>query len=150
MTIEIRLLGSEDARVLDTVAGDVFDFAVIPEQAERFLSDPAHFIVVAIDDGVVVGMGSANEYLHPDKPVQFWINEMGVAPAYRRRGIGTRLLARLIELARERGRSEVWLGTEQDNEAARGLYRSLGGAEKKFVMYTFAASASDGSQGDGD
>lgn len=137
MAVDYRLLGAADLAVLDNVAEDVFDNALVPAQTARFLADSSHFIAVAIDRGVVVGFGTANEYLHPDKPVQFWVQEMGVAPPYRRRGIGTRLLGMLLDVARERGHEEAWLGTEYDNAPARGLYRSLGGEEASFVMVTF-------------
>jgi len=140
MTIEIRILADGDAAVLDNVAEDVFDNKIDPEMARRFLADSAHYIVVALEDDVVVGMASANDYLHPDKPVQFWVNEMGVAPSHQRRGIGKRLLQRMLELARELGREEAWLGTEDDNVAARALYKSLDGEEESFVMYTYELS----------
>ena len=137
MTIEIRLLEEGDVAVLDRVANDVFDHAVIAEQAARFLADPGHYLVVALHADTVVGIGSANEYLHPDKPLQFWINEMGVAPEYQRQGIGRQLLDVLLGVARDLGCKEVWLGTEVENVPARALYRSAGGKEENFVMYTF-------------
>ena len=137
MTIEIRLLDASDAAVLDKVAPEVFDFDVRPEMARRFLDDPSHHIAVAIDEGTVVGVATANEYLHPDKPVQIWVNEMGVATSHRRRGIGTRLLKCILDLAKARGFEEIWLGTEDDNEPARALYQSAGGEEESFVMYTW-------------
>jgi len=54
---------------------------------EAFLNDARHVMFVAVESGQVVGMGSAVEYFHPDKPPQLWINEVGVAPAFQRRGI---------------------------------------------------------------
>jgi ribosomal protein S18 acetylase RimI-like enzyme len=140
MNIDIRLLGNGDADVLSQVAEDVFDHDIIPEQAVRYLADPAYHLAVALDDGLVVGMCSGNEYWHPDKPTQFWVNEMGVSPQYQRRGIGRRLLNTMLGVARDRGCREVWLGTENDNEPARALYRSAGGKEEQFVMYTFDLS----------
>ena len=137
MSVDIRLLGPGDESVLENVAEDVFDHDIIPEQAARFLNDPAHYLAVAIADGLVVGMASANEYLHPDKPVMIWVNEMGVCPAWQRQGIGTRLLETLLNFAREKGFGEIWLGTEDDNVPARGLYESLGGKEERFVMYSW-------------
>ena len=144
MAIDIQLLGPGDESVLENVAEDVFDHEVIPEQATRFLNDPAHYIAVAVADGVVVGMASANEYLHPDKPVMIWVNEMGVSPAWQRQGIGTRLLEALLTHARDNGFEEIWLGTENDNVPARGLYQSLGGKEEQFVMYTWELGAEGG------
>jgi len=137
VSIEIRVLSEADAAVLDNVATDVFDFDIKPDMARRFLADPAHHIVVAIEDGTVVGMATGNDYLHPDKPVMFWVNEMGVAPSHQRRGIGKKLLRRILDLAKEMGREEAWLGTELDNVAARALYKSLDGEEESFVMYSY-------------
>ena len=137
MTIEIRLLGAGDAAVLENVAEDVFDHDIRPEMARRFLDSPSHFIAVAIENDTVVGMATANEYLHPDKPVQIWVAEMGVATSHRRRGIGKRLLTRILDMAKDLGFEEIWLGTEDDNVPARALYKSAGGEEESFVMYSW-------------
>jgi len=137
VTIDVIVLGNGDAAMLDNVAADVFDHDVQPERAAAFLADPMHRMVVAVDDGVVVGMLSAVTYQHPDKPLQLWINEVGVAPPYRRRGIGKRLVQRTLRLARELGCVSAWLGTEPDNVAANALYRSLDGDDAPFIMYSF-------------
>lgn len=125
-SIRVVVLGPADAGVLERVADGVFDHAIRPEQAAAFLDDPRHQLVVAVSDGVVVGMVSAVEYFHPDKPPALWINEVGVAPTHHRRGIGRRLMERMLEVARERGWDPVWVGTEIDNVAARGLYEATG------------------------
>ena len=137
MSIEYRLLGPDDLSVLQNTADGVFDHEPVPDMTARFLADPAHLIAVAVDAGTVVGMATGNEYLHPDKPVQFWINEMGVAPGHQRQGIGKKLLSLMLQEARRRGFAEVWLATEDDNLPARALYRSTGGQEENCVVYTF-------------
>jgi len=140
MPVEIRVLQEGEDAILAQVAPDVFDHDVIPEKAAEFLADPRHYIAVAIDDDTVIGIASAVSYLHPDKDIQLCINEVGVAPSHRRKGIGKRLLMAIFEIGRELGCTETWLGTEHDNESARALYLSLGGAEEPFVMYTFKLS----------
>jgi len=137
MSIETRLLGRDDIAVFDRVAQDVFDRQVDPALAREFLDDPRHHMVVAIEDGVVVGMGSAVDYIHPDKPRQLWINEMGVAPSHQRRGIGKQILERLLAHGRDLGCTEAWLGTELENEPARRLYESAKGKAETFVLYSF-------------
>ena len=82
-------------------------------------------------------MASAVEYVHPDKPPQLWINEVGVAPTHQRRGIGRRLLAAILAHGRALGCTEAWLGTEEDNGSARGLYEDAGASSEPFVLYTF-------------
>ena len=136
--ITIRNLGPEDAHILDRVADGVFDNPVDPARAYGFLATRVNEIVVALQGGVVVGFASGTVLMHPDKPLGFFVNEVGVDDAYRRQGIATRLVRRIIDLARERGCEEIWLATEGDNEAARGLYRSLGSKETEdIVMYEF-------------
>lgn len=136
-SIEIRLLGAEDAGVLDRVAEDVFDGPVDPVWCTEFFRDERHHLAVAIDDGAVVGMVSAVHYVHPDKPPQLWINELGVASTHRRRGIGRQLLDTILAHGRTLGCTEAWLGTEETNEAARGLYRGAGGKSEPFTLYSF-------------
>ncbi len=143
MDIEIRLLGPGDAAVLDRVADDVFDHAVDPRWTAAFLADARHHMHVALDDGIVVGMISAVDYVHPDKAPQLWINEVGVAPSHQRRGIARRLLDAMFAHGRTLGCTEAWLGTEDDNHPANALYRAAGSKPEPFVLYSWELQQSD-------
>lgn len=77
---------------------------------------------VATDGPRVVGMASGFEYFHPDKPPQLFINEVGVASTHRNRGIGRRLVATLIDFAKDRSCSYAWLGTDVDNIAGQRCF----------------------------
>ena len=136
--VTIRRLGPGDAHVLDDVAGEVFDHRVDPALASEFLADPRHHLVVACAGTTVIGMATALHYVHPDKPNELWINEVGVAPPYRGRGVGTRLLEALFAHGRAIGCREAWLGTEESNLAARRLYAKVRGREEAMVYVTFA------------
>ena len=138
MSVEIRILAAGDAAVLENVAADVFDRGVDAARTAEFLADPRHHLAVAIDEaGVVVGFASAVHYMHPDKPPELWINEVGVAASHRDRGVGKRLLAALFERARTLGCGEAWVLTDRANEPAVRLYQSLGGAARDQVMFSF-------------
>ena len=139
--IDVRLLGPNDLAVLDRVAEGVFDGAVDPRWARMFFADARHHLVVAIDDGVVVGMASAVDYVHPDKAPQLFINELAVAPTHWRRGIAAHMLAELLALGRTLGCTEAWVGTEESNAPARRLYESGGGVAEPFVLYAFRLDA---------
>lgn len=77
-------------------------------------------------------------HVHPDKPTQLWINEVGIADSHLKRGISRAILERMLTLADELGCAEAWTLTNEDNMAARGLYRSVGGEEMiGVVMMTF-------------
>ena len=136
-SVEIRLLGPEDAGVLRRVGADVFDGALDPRWTSEFFSDARHHLAVAIDDGSVVGMVSAVNYVHPDKAPQLWINEIGVAATHRRRGIARQLLDAILAHGRTLGCTEAWLGTEETNEPARRLYSKAGGKSEPFTLYSF-------------
>lgn len=149
MSITIRLLGPDEAAVLDHVGPEVFDNPIDPRYTAEFFADPRHHLVVALDGGVVVGMASGLHYVHPDKAPELFINEVGVATTHRRQGIGRRLVETLVAHGRTLGCTGAWVGTELTNTAARRLYTTAGGREDEpFVLYWFgdddhAAPAAD-------
>lgn len=149
MNMEIRLLEERDAVLLSNVDPDVFDHDVQPQFAAEFLVDPRHHIVAAIDGGQVVGFVSALDYIHPDKPPELWINEVGVASRHRRRGIARQMLAAMFEHARKRGCRQAWVLTERSNAMGLGLYRAVGGVEAtdEVVMFEIQLDGSAGAFG---
>ena len=138
--IDIRIVAAADAAVLDRVDDDVFDLPVQPALLAAFLANPANLLAVALADGVVVGMASGIAYVHPDKPPQLFLNEVGVSTRFHRRGIGARLVRALLEHGRALGCTEAWVATEDENRAARALYESVGGVEQaeRAVVFEFA------------
>lgn len=136
--VSFHLVTSETARLLDRIDPDVFDHAVRPELLTRFLANDMNHLVVAVRDGEVVGMASGISYVHPDKPLQMFVNEVGVADSQRRRGIGARLVQFLLEHARRIGCEEAWVATEIDNLPARALYAATGGSESDDLAVVYA------------
>ena len=57
------------------------------------------------------------------------ILNLGVAPAYRGRGLGRALVERMLAELRGRGARAVYLEVRESNVVARRLYESLGFAE---------------------
>lgn len=141
MTVEIVQLTSSNAACLDRLASDVLDNPIDPVQLGHFLEDPRHVMMIAIEHGIVVGMASGVEYFHPDKQPQLWINELGVTPDKRRRGIGRRLTQALLNWAVNRGCVCAWVGTGTDNEAAQATFASLDGVgrPRPFLLYEWDA-----------
>lgn len=142
MQFETRILQSSDKelfRNVRNVAPGVFDN--IPDQrlVVEFLDDPRHHIAVAVDQGRVIGFASGVHYVHPDKPAELWINEVGVAPDYQGRGAGKAVLRALLQHGEKLGCREAWVLTDRSNHAAMRLYASTGGQEapQDQVMFTF-------------
>lgn len=137
-TIQIQPLSEANVSdLLDPEAIEVFDYPVQESLALDFLNDPRHHMLLAFHEQTVVGMVSAIHYVHPDKAPQLFVNELGVAKAFRRLGIARALLQELNSLASALGCSEAWVATDLGNEAARKLYQSMADESGEFVMYTW-------------
>jgi len=117
------------------VAEDAFDHGITDARLAAYLAARNHLMCVALCNGLVVGQVRACIIKHPDKATDLLIDNVGVAPAYQRQGTARRLLEEIIRLGKERGCQEIWVGTEADNEAAHALYRSLGLAAQKMVVF---------------
>jgi ribosomal protein S18 acetylase RimI-like enzyme len=79
-------------------------------------------MLVALDEGAVIGMGA----LAPDADGRAELCKLHVDASRQGRGIGRLLVERLITLAVERGFPEVKLHVTKTQNAAIGLYRSMG------------------------
>ncbi len=151
-SVVIHLVNHANASLLESVDEDVFDNKVQPELLSAFLANPANLLVVAVADGQVVGMASGITYVHPDKPLALFINEVGVSNTFHRKGIGRRLVSALIETGTKLGCVEAWVATELNNEPARALYETLGGVpdEDHSVVYVYTLAGKGTSIEDSD
>ena len=141
MTAQVRVLNPGEAHILGNVAPDVFDNPIDPRWTEAFFADARHHLAVALDDETVVGMASGVHYVHPDKPPELFINEVGVADAYQGQGLGRRLMDALLDHAHTLGCVAAWTLTEADNTAARRLYASAGGQEDECRIFVVPLSS---------
>ena len=94
------------------------------EMAERIAA--SHVWLVAEDEGEVAGYAYAARF-HP-RAAYRWSAEASIylAPAARGRGIGTRLVAELLERLRAMGFVNVFGGTALPNPASERLLESFG------------------------
>jgi len=145
MNLAIRLLKPCDLRQLESVAEGVFDQAVSKDWALEFLSDPRHHIAAAVDEDLIVGFASAVHYVHPDKRPELWINEVGVAPSHRNRGIGRQVVQLMLAHGRTLGCARAWVLTDSSNLPAMRLYGGLPGnkAPCNSVMFEFNLTQTD-------
>lgn len=78
---------------------------------------------VWLEDGRVVGHAAI--YPAPRKG-EFILVNVAVAPEYRRRGIATALVQAVMEDVRRQQGTCLWLEVDEENQAARRLYQTLG------------------------
>ena len=137
---EIVRLSPDNAGLLDRIAEDVFDEPVRPDRLAAYLADPGHIMLVAVSDGIVIGQCAAVVHRHPDKVAELYIDEVGVSPAFQRKGIARAMVERMLAIGKDLGCGEAWVGTEPDNLPARGLYERLEvkrDEAETFVMYVY-------------
>ena len=138
MSIDIKRLRAGDEAVLERVAEDVFDEAIDLKRLRAYLAEPNQHLIVALKDGKVVGQIRAVIYKHPDKVDELFIENLGVTPALRRRGVATQLLQAMLTLGKDSDCEEAWVPTERDNAQARKFYESFGIEADAAVIYSFA------------
>lgn len=77
-------------------------------------------------DRVVVELGGVSRGRAAVDGDWLGLHGLAVDEPHRRRGLGTAVLAALLEWGAERGATTVWLHVEVDNETALALYERLG------------------------
>jgi len=99
-----------------------------PEERREWMAarGPRHPVIVAESAGVLVGWGSLNVF--NARPAYCHVADFSVyvERAWRGRGVGHRLLERLIEIAREIGYHKMVLATFPTNTGGVRLYERLG------------------------
>ena len=92
-----------------------------------FLASPACYLFVSVVAGEVVGSLNGYSLLSPGKrQPQFLLYELDVRKQWRRRGFGAALVNAFVSAARVSGANEVWVLTNDSNEAATAVYRRCG------------------------
>ena len=134
MNIEIRRLQPGDEKLALQIVR-----TVIPEDEQgerepsidhlkRILGQDTNYLIAAIAGNAPIGFLTA--YRMPalsNDASMVYIFEIEVVPAHRRQGIGKQLVNLLKQLCLESDVEDIWVGTENDNVAAKRLYESTGG-----------------------
>lgn len=104
-----------------------------------FLADETRYLYLAAVGDEVAGSlnGYALTHPHTHRP-QLLLYEIDVREAWRRRGIGSRLVTAFLEEARRLDAFGAWVVTDRGNEAAMAMYRScgLGNSDLQDVVFT--------------
>ncbi len=108
-------------------------------KVDVFLQRPETTLLVAEEDGDVVGYAYGHELAHPDGELTMLLYALDVAEAARRRRLGRQLVSTFVEDARQRGCSEVWVLTGPENAPALATYQSAEGRRShgESVMLTW-------------
>ncbi len=102
----------------------------VPQRQARWvemLARGERSVLVAEQDGRIVGIGTAGAATAPELGGHAEILYLYVDPAHARGGIGRRLMQRLAQALQAQGYRSVALGVVEGNLPAIDFYRKLGG-----------------------
>ncbi|GAA4050357.1 ribosomal protein S18-alanine N-acetyltransferase [Agromyces indicus] len=130
MSLMLRHARPDDLDAVMALERATFASDAWPESAMRSELSAQHtHYLVAIDDRDPEAILAYAGLLAPRGSGQGDIQTIAVAPSRRGAGLGRALMHALIDEARRRGVTELFLEVRADNPVARGLYESLGFVE---------------------
>ena len=143
MTYTYKQLGAEDIamlRLLLRMFGEAFadmnayQSAVPSDEYLRSLLAKQNFIVLVAlaDDRVVAGLAAYVLEKFEQERLEIYIYDLAVARQHRRKGIATKLINNLRQIARERRAYVIYVQADRTDDAAIKLYESLGIKEEVF------------------
>ncbi|MBK5222287.1 MAG: GNAT family N-acetyltransferase [Acidimicrobiia bacterium] len=107
-----------------------------PEALAAIVESPACHLLIAVDDGEIVGSLTLVVFPIPTA-VRAWIEDVVVDEAVSGRGIGRQLNEHAIALARQLGAKTVDLTSRPSREAANHLYKKIGFEQRDTNVYRF-------------
>jgi GNAT superfamily N-acetyltransferase len=111
------------------------DASLAVDNCRILFGDPDHHVLVAKLAGSVVGfVNFATRRTIMHARASGLIDELIVAEKCRGRGIGTGLIAAVVERCRELGCDEVEVSTENTNNEAREFYKKCGFEEDSVLL----------------
>lgn len=112
------------------------------EHLRKILKKKYFYTVVALDgERVAGGLTAYSLPMYKKEVREMFLFEIGVTPAYRRRGVGKQLVEYLLALCRREGIGVMFVVTSRGNTAAVRLYEATGGfAAPDSILYTYGES----------
>lgn len=121
---------------------DTFSHCTAPDDMAKFLAEayatetlleqmanPESFFYFITVDGTAAGylklnIGAAQVEQMPDTDME--LERLYILPTHKRQGLGSKLMDFALARARELGKTRIWLGVWEGNEAALALYKRNG------------------------
>ena len=130
-------LTRDTAGLLENIAEEVFDEDINPQRLATYLESPGHLMIIAVCGNQGIGQVAAYVHGHPDQASDLYIDNLGVAPPFQRRGIARRLVDEVLAWGKTLECRQAWIVTETGNSAARALYEGRGAAAEPIVMFSY-------------
>ncbi|WP_245426940.1 GNAT family N-acetyltransferase [Rhizobium sp. L18] len=117
-------LTRDTSGLLENIAEEVFDEEINTPRLATYLESPGHLMIIAVCGTQVIGQIAACVHSHPDRASDVYIDNLGVSPPFRRRGVARRLVDEVLAWGKTLECDQAWIVTDIENHAARALRRS--------------------------
>ncbi|MGO7375642.1 GNAT family N-acetyltransferase [Rhizobium ruizarguesonis] len=123
--------------LLENIAEEVFDQEINAQRLATYLKSSGHLMIIAVCEKQVIGQIAAYVHSHPDRASDVYIDNLGVAPPFQRRGVARRLLDEVLAWGKTLDCDQAWIVTDTENNAARALYEGRGAAAEPIGMFSY-------------
>jgi ribosomal-protein-alanine N-acetyltransferase len=121
--VRVSIAGLEHSADIAVMHAQLFDKSWARDDIARLLELPSCLALVAHPGST---SGAIGFLLAQKTPEEAEILSLGIARSWQRRGVGTLLVQRLIEMTMQSGAKRIFLDVGADNPAALALYGKLG------------------------
>ena len=135
MPVTLHHITPTNTALLDIVDPDVFDHPIDPGRIAAYAADPLHALVIAVEDGLVVGQIRGSVHLQPDRAPDLYIDNLGTAPSHQRRGVASQMMEAMLAWGKAQGCTYAWVATETDNDGAKGFYAAQNFTHDTIAMF---------------
>ncbi|MGJ8528596.1 GNAT family N-acetyltransferase [Maritalea sp.] len=135
MAWSIISISAENSGLLNNVASDVFDYPISAAYLKTYLAQPTHQLIVAVDEGQVIGHIRAVIHYQPDEAHHLYIDNLGVEPEFQRQGVASALFDGILAWGKSQGCKSYWVATECDNDEGNNFYRAIGLKSEQMYFY---------------
>ena len=136
----IRLTQSDSALASQLTMAMLGESPASNDALAELLEDQRNIVLACVHDSAPVGYLIAHQFpsLAGDRLV--YLYDIEVSESYRRLGIGTSLVQKLMEVCRSNNVDSVWVGSSLDNEAACALWEQTGATREsdQYAEFTYA------------
>lgn len=123
--MEIRLIEEQDFELLKEIFDEDGKELKI-EHFKKFLETPNAYAFVLKNEEKIVGFSYCYALVRPDGKTMFYLHDIGLLERYRDRGMGTQMMNYIVDFAKTKGFSEIFLITDYGNPRACHVYEKTG------------------------
>lgn len=126
--MEIRRLTLADDKKILTMVEEFRSYSSKLDSVRQMLEKDMNYMIACIDNEKIIGFVLGYELQRYDgKNNMMYIHEVEILEEYRGKGIGKRIMNKLIDICQSKNMSKAFVITNKSNKRAVHLYESTGG-----------------------